>query len=77
MFHKERFAFSKLLELQYYFPENFRCNLTFYKSEIVSILLSPLHLRLICEPENFRFPFHTKTSPTLGVKCEKIKFRKS
>ena len=52
MFHKERFAFSKLLELQYYFPENFRCNLTFYESDNVSN--SSLHL--ISESENFRFP---------------------
>ena len=33
-------VFSKLSGLQYYFPENFRCNLKFYESEISLIPLS-------------------------------------
>ena len=36
--------FSKLLGLQYYFPENFRCNLTFYK---VTIFLLPLFIAFL------------------------------
>ena len=46
-------VFAKLQGLQYYFPENFRSNLTFYKSENFSD--SSLHH--ILESENFRFPF--------------------
>ena len=45
---------SKLLGFQYYFPENFRCNLTFYESENFSNS-SP---HRIFESENFRFPFY-------------------
>ena len=65
--------FSKLLGLQYYFPENFRCNLTFYESDNFSN--SSLHR--IFESENFRFPFSTKKNQTLGVKWEKLNFSKS
>ena len=43
-----------------FFPENFRCNLTFYESENFSD--SSLHY--ILESENFRFPFSTKNSVT-------------
>ena len=46
-----------------YLPDNFRCNVTFYESEKFSIC--------IFESENFRFPFSTKNSPALVVKCEK------
>ena len=37
-------------------------------------LFSSFHY--ILESENFRFSFSTKNSPTRGVKCEKLKFRK-
>ena len=47
---------SKLLGLQYYFPENFRCNLTYYESEDFSD--SSLHH--LFQSENVRFPFSTK-----------------
>ena len=57
--------FSKLLGLQYYFPENFRCNLTFYESDNFSN--SSLHR--IFESENFRFP-------NLGSEMWKIKLQK-
>ena len=46
-------VFSKLQGLQYYFPENFRCNFKFYECENCSD--SSLHR--IFESENFRFPF--------------------
>ena len=42
--------------LRYYFPENFRCNLTYYESENFSD--SSLHH--IFESENFRFSFCKK-----------------
>ena len=56
-----------------YFPENFRCNLTFYESEN----FSDSSLRHILEPENFRFPFSKKNIVTWIVKYEKLYFRKS
>ena len=59
--------------LQYYFPENFRCNLTVYESGNFSD--SSLHH--ILESENFRFPFSKKNSVTWVVKSEKLNFRKS
>ena len=46
--------------LQCYFPDNFRCNWTFYESENFSY--SSLHH--IFESENFRFSFSTKSSLT-------------
>ena len=51
---RRTWVFSKLQGLQYYFPENFRCNLTFYESENFSY--SSLHH--VFESENFRFPFY-------------------
>ena len=60
---------SKLQGLQYYFPENFRCNLTYYISE--NFPDSPLHH--IFESENFRFPFFYEKEPSLGRKMWKIK----
>ena len=45
--------FAKLQGLEYYFPENFRCNLTNYESESFSD--SSLHR--FFESDNFRFPF--------------------
>ena len=50
------------------FPENFRCNLTYYKSENFSF--SSLHH--IFESENFGFPFFYEKSLAWGVKCEKL-----
>ena len=54
-------VFSKLQGLQYYFLENFKCNLTYYKSENFSDS-SPQH---IFESENFRFPFLYEKYPRL------------
>ena len=62
-------VFSKLQGLQYYFPENSRCNLKLYESEDFSD--SSLHY--ISESENFRFRFPKKNSLTWGVKWEKVK----
>ena len=45
----EELESSKLQGLQYYFPENFRCDLTHYESD------SSLHH--ISESQNFSFPF--------------------
>ena len=67
--------YKSLQGLQYYFPENVRCNLTFYESENFSD--SSLHH--ILESENFRFPFHfsKKNCVTWVIKYEKLNFRKS
>ena len=67
--------YKSLQALQYYFPENVRCNLTFYESENFSD--SSLHH--ILESENFRFPFHfsKKNCVTWVIKYEKLNFRKS
>ena len=54
------------------FPKNVRCNLSFTGSENFSD--SPLND--IFESENFRFFFSAKNSVTLGVKYEKLSFRK-
>ena len=64
---------SKLQGLQYYFSENFRCNLTFYESEN----FFDLFLHHILESENFRFPFSKKNSSNQGSKLWKLNFRKS
>ena len=55
---------SKLKGLQYFFSENFRGNLSYYESENFSD--SSLH-----------HIFFMENSPTWGVKCEKLDFRKS
>ena len=56
------------------FPENFRCNLTWYEGEN----LSDSSFHHIFKSENFRFPFfYEKYHLTWGVKCEKLNFRKS
>ena len=66
-------GFLKLRELQCYFPENLRCNCTFYESE--NFCYPCLHRNF--ESENFRFSFSTKLSLTQGVKYEiKIKLQK-
>ena len=56
-----------------YFPENFRCNFTYYESENFSVpsLLAFLNSKI----EGFLFS--TKKSLTLGMKWEKLNFRKS
>ena len=56
-----------------YFPENFRCNFTYYESENFSVpsLLAFLNSKI----EGFLFS--TKKSLTLGMKCEILNFRKS
>ena len=46
-------VFSKLQGFQYYFPENFRSNLTYYESDN----FTDSSLRRSFESENFRFPF--------------------
>ena len=51
----------------------FRCNLAFYESENFSN--SSLHR--VFESEILGFLFTTKNTPTWGVKCEKLDFRKS
>ena len=51
--------------LQYYFSENFRCNVSYYESEN----FSDSSLDLIFESENFRFPFLSKNRLSLGVEC--------
>ena len=61
-------VFSKLQGLQYYFPENSRCNLKLYESE--DFPDSSLHC--ISESENVRFPFSKKNSLTWGVKLVKV-----
>ena len=64
--------YQSLQALQYYFPENVRCNLTFYESENFSD--SSLHH--ILESENFRFPFHfsKKNCVTWVIKYETFIF---
>ena len=64
--------YKSLQALQYYFPENVRCNLTFYESENFSD--SSLHH--ILESENFRFPFHfsKKNCVTWVIKYETFIF---
>ena len=66
-------SLSKLQGLQYYFPENFRCNLKYYEME----KFSDSSLHHIFESENFGLPFFTKNNLTWRVKCEKLNFRKS
>ena len=63
----------KPTKLEYYFPENFRCNLTFNESEN----FSDSSLYHILESENFRFPFSKKNGVTWIVKYEKLNFGKS
>ena len=52
-------VFSKLRGIQNHFPENFRCNLTYYEGDN----FSDTFFHYIFESENFRIP----------LKCEKIK----
>ena len=59
--------------LQYYFPENFRCNLTYFESEIILIPLSITFSNL----KIFGFLFCKKNSLTWAVKWKKSNLRKS
>ena len=54
------------------FPENFRCNLSFYEREN----FSDSCLNHTFESEHFRFLFSTKNSITWGVKCQKFTLQK-
>ena len=67
------FEITRASVVLYYFPENFRCNLSFYEREN----FSDPYLNHIFESENFRFPSSTKDSIPWGVKCQKLSFRKS
>ena len=58
--------------LQYYFPQNFRCNLSRYECEN----FSDSYLNHIFESENFRFPFSTKNIHFSGSELRKIKLQK-
>ena len=61
----------KLRGIQNYFPENFRCNLTYYEGDN----FSDTFFQHIFESENYRIPFYSlrKTCLTRWVKCEKLK----
>ena len=48
-------VFSKLRGIQNYFPENFRCNLTYYEGDN----FSDTFFHHIFESENFRIPFYS------------------
>ena len=54
------------------FPENFRCNLGHYESEK---FFNPLSITFL-NPKILGFLFPKKNSLALGVKCEKLNFRK-
>ena len=54
------------------FPENFRCNLSFYEREN----FSDSYLNHTFESEHFRFLFSKKNSITWGVKCQKFTLQK-
>ena len=49
-------SFQNYTGLEYFFPENFRCNLTYYESET----FSDSFLHHIFESENFRFPLFSE-----------------
>ena len=55
-------VFSKLRGIQNYFPENFRCNLTYYEGDDFSDSFS----HHIFESENLRIPFYCEK---LNVGC--------
>ena len=63
-------VFSKLRGIQKYFPENFRCNLTYYEGDN----FSDSFFHHFFESENFRIPFllSKKNSLTRWVKYEKL-----
>ena len=60
---KATWVFYKLQGLQFYFPENLRCNLTYFESE----KFSDSSFHYIFDSENSRFSFFsTKISQTWG-----------
>ena len=63
-------VFSKLPGLRYYFPENFRCNLKFYESEI----FSDSFFNRIFDSENFCFLCEKLLN--LGSETWKIKLQR-
>ena len=67
-------VFSKLRGIQYYFPENIRCN-TYYEGENFSEQI-PLSIAFL-NPKISSFFFPKKNNLICGVKCEKLNFRKS
>ena len=67
-------VFLKLQGLYlYYFPENFRCNLTYYKWDIFWFLNSPSHFWIWKFKVSF---FPKKNGLTWEVKCDSIKLQK-
>ena len=64
---------GELESFRNYFPENFICNFTYYESENFSVP----SLLAFFNPKIEGFLFSTKKSLTLGMKCEKLNFRKS
>ena len=69
-----RSSFSKIYGFQYYFPENFWCNLSHYESINFFRFLSQ---SLILNLKILGFLFPTKNSLTRSVKSEILNFRKS
>ena len=65
---------SRLRGIRYYFPEHFRCNLT-YKEGSERIFLFPLSITFL-NPTILGFLFSTKKSPNLGCEMGKIKLQK-
>ena len=65
------FRLLQAVGLLYYFPQNLRCNLTYYESENFSD--SSLH-HIFVPQNNFRFPFIYEKYPNLGSEMWKIKF---
>ena len=56
-------SFPNYMGSQYYFPENFRCNLKFYEVRIFSD--SSLH-GIFKSEKKFKFPFSTKIAKVHG-----------
>ena len=63
----------EITRVQYYCPENLRCNLKFYESENFSA--SSFHR--IFESGNFWFPFSVKNSLIRGSEIQKLNFGKN
>ena len=72
---REYESFQNYESITRVFPEHFRCNLTYYEGS-ERIFLFPLSITFL-NPTILGFLFSTKNSLTLGVKCEKLNFRKS
>ena len=71
--HSRRtWVFSRLRGIQNYFPENFRCNLTYYEGDN----FSDSFFHHIFESENFRIPFYLRKIGYQGRKMWKIKLQK-